>query len=146
MKTFLTKKNIAIVLAVLLVVAVMVLCITLRQKRVEDTDPTLTLACQSMDADGTCTVDVVLSGLPDGAHYEAASLAVAFDPTQITFLGTADGDIPLVMGSLPAWESDAERAMRPAARALCACRRRAAHLPRRLAACSCGCAFSSPTA
>ena len=110
MKTFLTKKNLAIVLAVLLVVAVVVLCITLRQKRVEDTDPTLTLACQSMDADGTCTVDVVLSGLPDGAHYEAASLAVAFDPTQITFLGTADGDIPLVMGSLPAWESDAERA------------------------------------
>lgn len=110
MKTFLTKKNLAIVLAVLLVVAVVVLCITLRQKRVEDTDPTLTLACQSMDADGTCTVDVVLSGLPDGAHYEAASLTVAFDPTQITFLGTADGDIPLVMGSLPVWESDAERA------------------------------------
>lgn len=55
MKAFLTKKNIAIVLAVLLVVAVVVLCITLRQKRVEDTDPTLTLACQSMDADGTCT-------------------------------------------------------------------------------------------
>ena len=91
MKTFLTKKNLAIVLAVLLVVAVVVLCITLWQKRVEDTDPTLTLACQSMDADGTCTVDVVLSGLPDGAHYEAASLTVAFDPTQITFLGTADG-------------------------------------------------------
>ena len=36
MKTFLTKKNLAIVLAVLLVVAVVVLCITLRQKRVED--------------------------------------------------------------------------------------------------------------
>ena len=106
MKTFLTKKNLAIVLAVLLVVAVVVLCITLRQKRVEDTDPTLTLACQSMDA--------------DGAHYEAASLAVAFDPTQITFLGTADGDIPLVMGSLPAWESDAERANETgSARALC---------------------------
>ena len=34
MKTFWTKKNIAIVLAVLLVVAVVVLCITLRQKRV----------------------------------------------------------------------------------------------------------------
>lgn len=120
MKTFLTKKNIAIVLVVLLVVAVVVLCITLRQKRVADTDPTLTLACQSMDADGMCTVDVVLSGLPDGAHYEAASLAVAFDPTQITFLGTADGDIPLVMGSLPAWESDAERANETgSARALC---------------------------
>ena len=101
MKTFWTKKNIAIVLAVLLVAAVVVLCIALRQKSVEDTEPTLTLMCQSADADGACTVDVVLSGLPDGAHYEAASLAVAFDPTQITFLGTADGDIPLVMGSLP---------------------------------------------
>ena len=31
MKTFLTKKNIAIVLAVLLVVVVVVLCITMRQ-------------------------------------------------------------------------------------------------------------------
>ena len=110
MKTFWTKKNIAIVLAVLLVAAVVVLCIALRQKSVEDTEPTLTLTCQSADADGACTVDVVLSGLPDGAHYEAASLAVAFDPTQITFLGTADGDIPLVMGSLPEWESDSERA------------------------------------
>lgn len=103
MKTFWTKKNLAIVLAVLLVVVVVVLCITLRQKSVADTDPTLTLTCQSADADGACTVDVVLSGLPDGAHYEAASLAVAFDPTQITFLGTSDGDIPLVMGSLPEW-------------------------------------------
>ena len=110
MKTFWTKKNLAIVLAVLLVVVVVVLCITLRQKSVADTDPTLTLTCQSADADGACTVDVVLSGLPDGAHYEAASLAVAFDPTQITFLGTSDGDIPLVMGSLPEWESDSERA------------------------------------
>ena len=45
---------------------------------------------------------------------------MAFDPTQITFLGTADGDIPLVMGSLPAWESDAERANETgSARALC---------------------------
>ena len=62
----------------------------------------------------------MLSGLPDGAHYEAASLAVAFDPTQITFLGTADGDIPLVMGSLPEWESDSERANETgSARALC---------------------------
>ena len=108
MKTFLTKKNIAIVLAVLLVVVVVVLCIALRQKRVADTDPTLTLTSQSAGADGACTVDVVLSGLPDGAHYAAASLAVAFDPTQITFLGTSDGDIPLVMGSLPEWESDPE--------------------------------------
>ena len=106
MKTFLTKKNIAIVLAVLLVVAVVVLCITLRQKSVADTDPTLTLTSQSADA--------------DGAHYAAASLAVAFDPTQITFLGTSDGDIPLVMGSLPAWESDPERANETgSARALC---------------------------
>mgnify|MGYP002092309504 CR=1 FL=1 len=89
-------------------------------KSVEDTEPTLTLTCQSADADGACTVDVVLSGLPDGAHYEAASLAVAFDPTQITFLGTADGDIPLVMGSLPEWESDSERANETgSARALC---------------------------
>jgi hypothetical protein len=120
MKTFWTKKNIAIVLAVLLVAAVVVLCIALRQKSVEDTEPTLTLTCQSADADGACTVDVVLSGLPDGAHYEAASLAVAFDPTQITFLGTADGDIPLVMGSLPEWESDSERANETgSARALC---------------------------
>ena len=120
MKTFLTKKNIAIVLAVLLVVAVVVLCITLRQKSVADTDPTLTLTSQSADADGACTVDVVLSGLPDGAHYEAASLAVTFDPTQITFLGTSDGDIPLVMGSLPEWESDPERANETgSARALC---------------------------
>ena len=110
MKTFRMKKDLAIVLAVLLVVVVVVLCITLRQKSVADTDPTLTLTCQSADADGACTVDVVLSGLPDGAHYEAASLAVAFDPTQITFLGTSDGDIPLVMGSLPEWESDPERA------------------------------------
>ena len=117
MKTFWTKKNIAIVLAVLLVAAVVVLCIALRQKSVEDTEPTLTLTCQSADADGACTV---LSGLPDGAHYEAASLAVAFDPTQITFLGTADGDIPLVMGSLPEWESDSERANETgSARALC---------------------------
>ena len=118
MKTFWTKKNIAIVLAVLLVAAVVVLCIALRQKSVEDTEPTLTLTCQSADADGACTV--VLSGLPDGAHYEAASLAVAFDPTQITFLGTADGDIPLVMGSLPEWESDSERANETGStRALC---------------------------
>ena len=43
MKTFLTKKNIAIVLAVVLLVAVVVLCISLRQKRVEDPDPTLTV-------------------------------------------------------------------------------------------------------
>ena len=64
MKTFRTKKNIAIVLAVLLVVVVVVLCITLRQKSVADTDPTLALTCQSADADGACTVDVVLSGLP----------------------------------------------------------------------------------
>ena len=120
MKTFRTKKNLAIVLAVLLVVVVVVLCITLRQKSVADTDPTLTLTCQSADADGACTVDVVLSGLPDGAHYEAASLAVAFDPTQITFLGTSDGDIPLVMGSLPEWESDPERANETGSvRALC---------------------------
>ena len=112
MKTFLTKKNIAIVLAVLLVVVVVVLCITMRQKSVADTDPTLTLTSQSADADGACTVDVVLSGLPDGA--------VAFDPTQITFLGTSDGDIPLVMGSLPEWESDPERANETgSARALC---------------------------
>lgn len=120
MKTFRTKKNIAIVLAVLLVVVVVVLCITLRQKSVADTDPTLMLTCQSADADGACTVDVVLSGLPDGAHYEAASLAVAFDPAQIVFLGTSDGDIPLVMGSLPEWESDSERANETgSARALC---------------------------
>ena len=64
MKTFWTKKNIAIVLAVLLVAAVVVLCIALRQKSVEDTEPTLTLTCQSADADGACTVDVVLSGPP----------------------------------------------------------------------------------
>ena len=50
MKTFWTKKNIAIVLAVLLVAAVVVLCIALRQKSVEDTEPTLTLTCQSADA------------------------------------------------------------------------------------------------
>lgn len=146
MKTFRMKKDLAIVLAVLLVVVVVVLCITLRQKSVADTDPTLTLTCQSADADGACTVDVVLSGLPDGAHYEAASLAVAFDPTQITFLGTSDGDIPLVMGSLPEWESDPECANETAVCAPCACRRRAARLPHRPAACSCGCAFSSPTA
>ena len=120
MKIFWTKKNLAIVLAVLLVVVIVVLCIALRQKSVADTDPTLTLTCQSADADGACTVDVVLSGLPDGAHYEAASLAVAFDPTQITFLGTSDGDIPLVMGSLPEWESDPERANETGSvRALC---------------------------
>ena len=57
MKTFWTKKNIAIVLAVLLVAAVVVLCIALRQKSVEDTEPTLTLTCQSADADGACTVE-----------------------------------------------------------------------------------------
>lgn len=120
MKTFRMKKDLAIVLAVLLVVVIVVLCITLRQKSVADTDPTLTLTCQSADADGACTVDVVLSGLPDGAHYEAASLAVAFDPMQITFLGTSDGDIPLVMGSLPEWESDPERANETGSvRALC---------------------------
>ena len=121
-------------LAVLLVAAVVVLCIALRQKSVEDTEPTLTLTCQSADADGTCTVDVVLSGLPDGAHYEAASLAVAFDPTQITFLGTADGDIPLVMGSLPEWESDSERANETgSARASC-CRDGRTASPHRRAA------------
>lgn len=135
MKTFWTKKNLAIVLAVLLVVVVVVLCITLRQKSVADTDPTLTLTCQSADADGACTVDVVLSGLPDGAHYEAASLAVAFDPTQITFLGTSDGDIPLVMGSLPEWESDRSVPTRPAACAPCACGggRHACHIDRQRA-------------
>lgn len=120
MKSFRTKKNLAIALSVLLVAAIVVLCIALRQKSVADTDPTLTLTCQSADADGACTVDVVLSGLPDGAHYEAASLAVAFDPTQITFLGTSDGDIPLVMGSLPEWESDPECANETGSvRALC---------------------------
>lgn len=120
MKAFWTKKNMAIVLAVLLVAVIVVLCIVLRQKSVEETDPTLTLACQNVDTDGACTVDVVLSGLPDGAHYEAASLAVAFDPTRIAFLGTDDGDIPLVMGSLPEWESDAARANETgSARVLC---------------------------
>ena len=96
MKTFRTKKNLAIVLAVLLVVVVVVLCITLRQKNVADTDPTLTLTCQSADADGACTVDVVLSGLPDGAHYEAESLAVAFDPTQITSVSYTHLTLPTI--------------------------------------------------
>ena len=71
MKTFWTKKNLAIVLAVLLVVVIVVLCITLRQKSVADTDPTLTLTCQSADADGACTVDVVLSGLMGVTYYLA---------------------------------------------------------------------------
>lgn len=45
---------------------------------------------------------------------------MAFDPTQLTFLGTDDGDIPLVMGSLPEWESDPARANETgSARALC---------------------------
>ena len=110
MKAFWTKKNIAITLAVLLTAAVVVLVFALRQKSVEETDPTLTLVCSAPDADGVYTVDVALSGLPVGAHYEAASLAVAFDPTQAAFLGTAGGDIPLVMGSLPEWESDPARA------------------------------------
>ena len=69
---------------------------------------------------GGQVVDVELTGLPDGGHYEAASIAVAFDPAQLTFLGTDDGDIPLVMGSLPAWESDPARANETgSARALC---------------------------
>lgn len=120
MKSFRTKKNLAVALSVLLVAAIVVLCIALRQKSDADVDPTLTLVCAPADADGVCTVDVELTGLPDGAHYEAASLAVAFDPTQITFLGTSDGDIPLVMGSLPEWESDPERANETGSvRALC---------------------------
>ena len=102
MKSFRTKKNLAIALSVLLVAAIVVLCIALRQKSDADVDPTLTLVCTPADADGVCTVDVELTGLPDGGHYGAASIAVAFDPTQLTFLGTDDGDIPLVMGSLPA--------------------------------------------
>ena len=58
--------------------------------------------------------------MPDGGHYGAASIAVAFDPAQLTFLGTDDGDIPLVMGSLLAWESDPARANETgSARALC---------------------------
>ena len=110
MKPFWTKKNLAIALSVLLVAAIVVLCIALRQKSDADVDPTLTLVCATADADGVCTVDVELTGLPDGGHYEAASIAVAFDPAQLTFLGTDDGDIPLVMGSLPEWESDPARA------------------------------------
>ena len=110
MKSFRTKKNLAIALSVLLVAAIVVLCIALRQKSDADVDPTLTLVCTPADADGVCTVDVELTGLPDGGHYGAASIAVAFDPAQLTFLGTDDGDIPLVMGSLPAWESDPARA------------------------------------
>lgn len=109
MKSFRTKKNLAIALSVLLVAAIVVLCIALRQKSDADVDPTLTLVCTPADADGVCTVDVELTGLPDGGHYGAASIAVAFDPAQLTFLGTDDGDIPLVMGSLPEWESDPAR-------------------------------------
>ena len=120
MKSFRTKKNLAIALSVLLVAAIVVLCIALRQKSDADVDPTLTLVCTPADADGVCTVDVELTGLPDGGHYGAASIAVAFDPAQLTFLGTDDGDIPLVMGSLPAWESDPARANETgSARALC---------------------------
>lgn len=120
MKSFRTKKNLAIALSVLLVAAIVVLCIALRQKSDADVDPTLTLVCTPADADGVCTVDVELTGLPDGGHYGAASIAVAFDPAQLTFLGTDDGDIPLVMGSLPAWESDPVRANETgSARALC---------------------------
>lgn len=110
MKSFRTKKNLAVALSVLLVAAIVVLCIALRQKSDADVDPTLTLVCTPADAEGVCTVDVELTGLPDGGHYGAASIAVAFDPAQLTFLGTDDGDIPLVMGSLPAWESDPARA------------------------------------
>ena len=120
MKPFWTKKNLAIALSVLLVAAIVVLCIALRQKSDADVDPTLTLVCAPADADGVCTVEVELTGLPDGGHYEAASIAVAFDPAQLTFLGTDDGDIPLVMGSLPEWESDPARANETgSARALC---------------------------
>ena len=120
MKSFRTKKNLAVALSVLLVAAIVVLCIALRQKSDADVDPTLTLVCTPADADGVCTVDVELTGLPDGGHYGAASIAVAFDPAQLTFLGTDDGDIPLVMGSLPEWESDPARANETgSARALC---------------------------
>ena len=120
MKFFRTKKNLAIALSVLLVAAIVVLCIALRQKSDADVDPTLTLVCAPADADGVCTVAVELTGLPDGGHYGAASIAVAFDPAQLTFLGTDDGDIPLVMGSLPEWESDSECANETgSARALC---------------------------
>ena len=116
MKSFRTKKNLAIALSVLLVAAIVVLCIALRQKSDADVDPTLTLVCTPADADGVCTVDVELTGLPDGGHYGAASIAVAFDPAQLTFLGTDDG----VMGSLPEWESDPARANETgSARALC---------------------------
>ena len=85
MKSFRTKKNLAIALSVLLVAAIVVLCIALRQKSDADVDPTLTLVCTPADADGVCTVDVELTGLPDGGHYGAASIAVAFDPAQLTF-------------------------------------------------------------
>ena len=69
MKSFRTKKNLAIALSVLLVAAIVVLCIALRQKSDADVDPTLTLVCTPADADGVCTVDVELTGLPDGGHY-----------------------------------------------------------------------------
>ena len=75
MKSFRTKKNLAIALSVLLVAAIVVLCIALRQKSDADVDPTLTLVCTPADADGVCTVDVELTGLPDGGHYGAASIA-----------------------------------------------------------------------
>ena len=74
MKSFRTKKNLAVALSVLLVAAIVVLCIALRQKSDADVDPTLTLVCTPADADGVCTVDVELTGLPDGGHYEAASI------------------------------------------------------------------------
>ena len=45
MKSFRTKKNLAIALSVLLVAAIVVLCIALRQKSDADVDPTLTLVC-----------------------------------------------------------------------------------------------------
>ena len=63
MKSFRTKKNLAIALSVLLVAAIVVLCIALRQKSDADVDPTLTLVCTPADADGVCTVDVELTGL-----------------------------------------------------------------------------------
>ncbi len=145
MKSFRTKKNLAIALSVLLVAAIVVLCIALRQKSDADVDPTLTLVCTPADADGVCTVDVELTGLPDGGHYGAASIAVAFDPAQLTFLGTDDGDIPLVMGSLPAWRAIPRAQTRPAARVRCVCRRRGLRWPHRPAACSCACTFGWPT-
>lgn len=62
------------------------------------------------------TVDVTLTGLPDGV-YPAASLTVGFDPSKLEFVGVKQGTMTTLNGSsplaaIPIWSSDAEHVNR----------------------------------